>query len=155
MSEVPALRRNLGFLLALTRARVIRAVNAALAEHGLHARTYSVLALVCESQHEQTGRRGDGAGQGVSQRALAERLDLDPSQIVGLVDALQSAGCVERVVSRTDRRVRTVVATSRGRDQHVRAARAVMDVDDQMFEQFDADERESLLRLLARLAPGP
>lgn len=148
MSEVRPLRHNLGFLLALSNARVIRAVNRALVGHGLHARTYSVLALVCESEHGP----GDDGEEGVSQRALAERLDLDPSQIVALVDALQSKGMVDRLVGRTDRRKRAIVATPRGREHYRKAVRTVMDVEDAVLEHVDAQQREVLLALLTELS---
>jgi DNA-binding MarR family transcriptional regulator len=93
---------DLGFLLSRASGQVVRATNAALAEHGLRVRQYSVLALACETP------------DGLSQRELATVLGLDPSQVVLLVDELATAGLVERQAPEADRRTRLVVATPEG-----------------------------------------
>jgi DNA-binding MarR family transcriptional regulator len=93
---------DLGFLLSRASGQVVRATNAALAEHGLRVRQYSVLALACETP------------DGLSQRELATVLGLDPSQVVLLVDELVTAGLVERQAPEADRRTRLVVATPEG-----------------------------------------
>ena len=72
---------DLSFLLARANALSLAAGNAALAQHGLRVRSYSVLALAA----------GDARP---SQRELAEFLRLDPSQVVALVDDLQARGLV-------------------------------------------------------------
>src|SRR5688572_18521919 len=94
---------DLGFLLSRASGQIVRATNAALAEHGLRVRQYSVLALACESE------------DGLSQRELATALGLDPSQVVLLVDELAAAGLVERQAPEADRRTRLVVVTREGR----------------------------------------
>jgi DNA-binding MarR family transcriptional regulator len=94
---------DLGFLLSRASGQVVRVTNAALSEHGLRVRQYSVLALACD------------APEGLSQRELATVLGLDPSQVVLLVDELAVAGLVERQAPETDRRTRLVVATVEGR----------------------------------------
>jgi DNA-binding MarR family transcriptional regulator len=94
---------DLGFLLSRASGQVVRATNAALAEHGLRVRQYSVLALACET------------ADGLSQRDLATVLGLDPSQVVLLVDELAAAGLVERQAPEADRRTRLVLATQAGR----------------------------------------
>jgi DNA-binding MarR family transcriptional regulator len=94
---------DLGFLLSRASGQVVRATNAALAEHGLRVRQYSVLTLACES------------ADGLSQRELATVLGLDPSQVVLLVDELVAAALVERRAPEVDRRTRLVVATEKGR----------------------------------------
>jgi DNA-binding MarR family transcriptional regulator len=99
---------DLGFLLSRASGVVVRATNAALAEHGLRVRQYSVLVLACD------------AAEGLTQRELADVLGLDPSQVVLLVDELAGRGLVERRPSEADRRTRIVLATDAGRE--VRAA---------------------------------
>ncbi|WP_207225716.1 MarR family winged helix-turn-helix transcriptional regulator [Blastococcus saxobsidens] len=93
---------DLGFLLSRASGQVARVTNAALAEHGLRVRQYSVLVLACD------------APDGLSQRELATQLALDPSQVVLLVDELAAAGLVQRQAPETDRRTRLVVATAEG-----------------------------------------
>ena len=92
--------------------RCVRATNAALTEHGLRVRQYSVLVLACE------------AADGLSQRELAAVLGLDPSQVVLLVDELVAAGLVERQAPEADRRTRLVVATTEGRRVREAAGKA-------------------------------
>lgn len=53
----------------------------------------------------------DGA---VTMRALAQRLQYDPSNLTGVVDRLEAAGAVERRSDPQDRRVRGIVLTPRG-----------------------------------------
>lgn len=141
MDELRPLHEDLGFLLAVGRAQVLRPVNAALAGHGLHARSYSALALACE-------------GEGVSQRELSDKLQLDPSQIVAIVDRLEAADLVERRVSTADRRVRAVLPTPEGRQKHRAATRTVMAVEDDILAPLQEEERSTLLRLLTRIVHG-
>lgn len=141
MSETRPLDQHFGFLLAVSRARVVRAVNARLDEQGLRVRSYSALALACQRE-------------GVSQRELSEELQLDPSQIVAIVDRLEAAGLVERQVSKADRRIRAVVPTPAGREKHRTTAHVVAAVEDEVFTVLQEDERQTLLRLLTRIAHG-
>src|SRR3954469_8825303 len=100
LTDMTGLNDDVGFLLTRASGLVVRATNAALADLGLRVRQYSVLVLA------------DDSADGISQRALAERLGLDPSQVVPLVDELAAAGLVERRPSPTDRRQRLVAATA-------------------------------------------
>jgi DNA-binding MarR family transcriptional regulator len=130
-----ALTDDLSFLLARANAIALAAGNAALSEHGLKARSYSVLVLTS----------GDARP---SQRELAEFLRLDPSQVVSLVDELQSRRLVERRPDPADRRANVVVATDAGR-----ALVAV--AGERVHADLSTDDRETLARLLRALAfPG-
>ena len=102
---------DLSFLLARANAFSLAAGNAALSEYGLRVRSYSVLALAAGTSRP-------------SQRELAEMLRLDPSQVVALVDELQSRGLVVRQPDPADRRANVVVATDLGRAVHSDAATA-------------------------------
>jgi DNA-binding MarR family transcriptional regulator len=139
LMDLPELADNVGFLLSRTSGITARAANAALAEHGLRVRQYSVLCLAADTP------------DGLTQRELAGVLGLDPSQVVLLVDELVAAGLVERRPSPTDRRARLVVATATGR--HVRG-RAARDADGQVRHQLRAlsdSEQRTLRDLLARV----
>ena len=134
------LTEDLGFLLARVSGEVVRATNAALAEDGLRVRQYAVLLLACDSR------------RGVSQRAMARVLGLDPSQVVALVDELAQAGLVERQPAPTDRRAKLVTATDAGcRVRERAAARAAEAVQDALRPLSD-DEQEVLRALLSRVA---
>jgi DNA-binding MarR family transcriptional regulator len=137
--NVGPLADDVGFLLSRTSGLVIRAANAALAVHGLRVRQYSVLALAVDR------------AAGVSQRDLAGALGLDPSQVVLLVDELQTAGLVERRPSPTDRRTRLVVATPHGQLVGKAAAEAAREDVRHQLRALTDDEHETLRTLLARV----
>jgi DNA-binding MarR family transcriptional regulator len=135
----PGLSADVGFLLSRASGVVVRATNAALAEHGLRVRQYSVLALAC------------GFPDGVSQRELATVLGLDPSQVVLLVDELAVAGLVERRPSRTDRRTKLVVATDAGRQAQAAAERAAAQAVSESLGGLTEGQRGQLRDLLAEV----
>ncbi|WP_309068565.1 MarR family transcriptional regulator [Microbacterium sp.] len=141
-SELQAHRplvNDTAFLLARANARSLAATHAALAEHGLRVRSYTVLALaVAEAR--------------LSQRDIAEYLWLDPSQVVALVDDLQQRGYVAREPDENDRRAKVVVATDEGRRVHAAAARSVRESEDETLDVLAADEQAQLRELLLRLA---
>lgn len=130
---------DVSFLLARANAIALAAGNAALAEHGLKARSFSVLVLAS----------GDARP---SQRDLAEFLRLDPSQVVSLVDDLQSRALVERQPDPSDRRANVVVATDAGRTLAAAAREAARVAEERVHAQLSEEERELLTGLLRRLA---
>jgi len=131
--------QDLTFVLARANARAIATVNTVLADFELKVRSYSVLSLAADDARP-------------SQRELSEFLRLDPSQIVSLVDDLESRGLARREPDPTDRRANVVVATDAGRALHERARRAVEKTEASNFNAFSADDLERLGELLRRLA---
>jgi DNA-binding MarR family transcriptional regulator len=130
---------DLGFLLSRASGQVVRATNAALAEHGLRVRSYSVLVLACE------------AADGLSQRELATVLGLDPSQVVLLVDELAAAGLVERQAVEADRRTRLVVPTPEGRRIRDAAGQAADAAVETPLGLLGGVERDRLRDMLTRI----
>jgi DNA-binding MarR family transcriptional regulator len=130
---------DLGFLLSRASGQVVRATNAALAEHGLRVRQYSVLVLACE------------AADGLSQRELATVLGLDPSQVVLLVDELTAAGLVERQAPEADRRTRLVIATAEGRHVRDAAGKAAGAALETPLKLLGDAERDRLRDMLTRI----
>ncbi|MGY1707476.1 MarR family winged helix-turn-helix transcriptional regulator [Geodermatophilus sp. SYSU D00697] len=137
-----ALTDDVGYLLSRASGLLVRATNAALAEHGLRVRSYSALLLACDS------------AVGMSQRDLAEALALDPSQVVLLVDELTEAGLVERRPSESDRRTKLVVATDTGREVRRRAERATAQAHAGQLGGLTDEEQGQLRDLLGRLIGG-
>jgi len=130
---------DISFLLARANALSLAAGNAALAPHGLRARSYSVLELA--------------AGQArPTQRELAEFLRLDPSQVVALVDELQVQGLVARESDPADRRTKVVVATPLGREVCVAARAAATAAEHHLHAGIPGSDRQLLVDLLRRLA---
>lgn len=134
-----ALADDVSFLLARANVLSLAAGNAALSEHGLRARSYSVLALAASDERP-------------SQRELAEFLRLDPSQVVALVDDLQERGFVQRHPDPTDRRANVVVATSAGLALLARATRSARAAERTAHAALDVRERQVLTELLRKIA---
>lgn len=130
---------DLIFLLARANALTLAAANAALAEHGLKARSYSVLALAAGDVHP-------------TQRELAEFLRLDPSQVVALVDELEKRDLVERRTDPADRRANVLVATDAGRSLFARARKSARAVELGLLAAVTPEDHERLAGLLRLLA---
>lgn len=130
---------DLNFLLARAAAVSIAAANRALRAYGLKARSYSVLALASTDKP-------------ASQKDIADFLRLDPSQVVALVDELESHALVERVSDPRDRRAKVVVATSEGRKVARAATAATRRAETRLHSQFSPGERAELMAYLRMLA---
>jgi DNA-binding MarR family transcriptional regulator len=127
------------FLLARASALAIAAGNSGLAEHGLKARSYAVLALAASDARP-------------TQRELAEFLRLDPSQVVALVDGLQARGLVLREPDPSDRRANVVVITDAGRDMFARARVSAHEAQQTLHASMSGERREQVMELLRGLA---
>ncbi|WP_136706103.1 MarR family transcriptional regulator [Agromyces sp. H66] len=134
--------RDLAFLLARANALSLAQANAAAATHGLKVRSYTVLAIAVSDTRP-------------TQRELAEFLRLDPSQIVALVDELESRALVRREPDPSDRRANVVVATDEGRATYASAHATVADSERAIFAALSAEERTTLMEMLRRLAGAP
>ncbi len=133
---------GLSFVLARANALSLAGVHAALAEHGLRVRQYSVLAIAA-------------GGLRPSQRELSDFLRLDPSQIVAVVDHLESRDLVRREPDPTDRRAKVVVATEAGKALFRRARAAADQADEEFLARLDAAEVAALAPALRKLAWAP
>lgn len=66
----------------------------------------------------------------LSQQALGQRMGVDRSTIVTLVDDLEAAGLVERRRNPADRRAYALQATAAGRRWQARAEKAIIEIED-------------------------
>jgi len=133
-----ALAQEIPFLLARSRAVTSGEANRRLAEVDLKVRTYSVLSLAC-------------SGMKPSQRELCDFLELDPSQVVALVDELQNRGAVQREADPKDRRSRLIVGTPTGRRLLRRATALIDQATEDTLHPLDAQEQKVLRELLTRV----
>jgi DNA-binding MarR family transcriptional regulator len=133
------LRENTLFLMArlgfAIKARVIQEFEQA----GFILYEYSVLAIL-----------GEGACE--AQATIADLLNLDRSQLVGVLDHLEERGLVERRRDPNDRRRHTVSLTPEGKRQFGKLRTVVRKVDASFFEALDEQGRQALHTALLTVA---
>ena len=88
----------------------------------------------------------------VNQRMLEEHLMVKPSTASGIVGRLEEKGLVRRQTSRSDGRCRILALTDSGRQFYAQFCAIARQVNRQAEQNFSPEERETLRRLLLRLA---
>lgn len=139
----PDLADHLGFLLSKLGTATRRHFAEALSVIGITARQFAVLMAL-------------GAREGLSQHALGERLRIDPSSMVTVIDDCEAAGLAERRPDPKDRRRRAVHLTDAGRSRLAEAQQVARRVNAELFAPLDETQRAHLHQLLTTLATtGP
>ncbi|MGW5850112.1 MarR family winged helix-turn-helix transcriptional regulator [Streptomyces sp. NPDC055254] len=87
----------------------------------------------------------------ISQRALADRLEVDPSVLVGILNDLEGDGLAERRRDPADRRRHNVAITEAGSTALGRTNTALDEVELGLFAGFSESDRDALRDLLARI----
>jgi len=118
------------------------AVRAAFAEAGLSARVHFV--LLCLREH---GR--------LSQRELADQVDMDRSDLVRLLDELEEAGQVRRDADQRDRRRHVVSITPRGTRTVRRGQHLVDRATETVLSGLGPGDQAALHRLVRRALDAP
>ncbi len=89
---------------------------------------------------------------GISQQELASAIGAVPSRVVKLLDELGERGLVERRRSTSDRRHHELFLSPAAGDRLAEVRRAVSEHDAALVSPLTAEERETLVSLLGRLA---
>jgi DNA-binding MarR family transcriptional regulator len=104
--------------------------------------------------------RALAAGEGISQQALGEQLQIPPSRMVAFIDALQDRRLLERRPHPSDRRAHALYLTATGRKLLDEAVGVAAAFERELCGRLSAAERKQLLALLGSvreaigLAPG-
>lgn len=137
--QAPArLTANTGFLLAKVHEAARDRFERALAPLRLTVRQYGVLVALAE----------DGP---LAQNLLGERLGIDRSSMVTVIDEAEAAGWVLRERNPRDRRAYQLQLTPDGRGALRRAGRVVEQVLDEVLAPLGRDERAQLHAMLTVL----
>jgi MarR family transcriptional regulator, organic hydroperoxide resistance regulator len=129
----------LSFYLGKAYQQVTQAARQRLAPYGVTPVQYALLKVLWE-RDQQSGAE------------LGERLMLDSATMTGLLDRLEHAGLIERKAHATDRRVNTVVLTTRGRGLRVPLDREMDQMNQDFLGAFSSEERKLLHNLLTTFA---
>ncbi len=144
MPELPIVspNRQLSGPLMEHLARRLRAESESEIERfGLRARHVVALTLLRDS-----GPR--------PQAELARVLGIDPTNVVGLLNELETAGLVERRRSPEDRRRHTVALTPAGHDRLAAIEDVLITVERRALSTLDDDQRANLHTLLRAATEG-
>ena len=90
------------------------------------------------------------ARDGAIKQDIATTMGIDPSTLVTLIDALESAGLATRRPHPSDRRAREVAITAKGRRALKRARQMAAEVESEVLRGLSPAERRELLKLLRR-----
>lgn len=85
-----------------------------------------------------------------TQQALAAALQTDRTNLIGLLNELETNGLILRRRSAEDRRRHYVELTEEGTERLTEAEAALADAEDEVLSALDAEQRETLYQLLAQ-----
>ena len=150
LPPLPAsLQRRLGAVLAWAAENAQEVADRALEPLGLNVKHFGVMTFL-RYETEPDPERGS-----LSQQAIGERLRIDRTTMVALIDDLERGGYVKRDRNPDDRRAYVITLTAAGKTAQARAEEAVDAHALEFFGKLSEDERQELHRLLARLIERP
>lgn len=138
----PALSRNLVYLLKHAQLRMAELTTNALTPYGIDGRELGVLLAL-------TGR------EPASQQQAAQRLGIDRTTMVALLDALEGKGLVSRHPHVEDRRRNVVELTDAGKDTLRRATEASDDAEREFLASLSPQAAEQLRNSLQTIVIHP
>jgi DNA-binding MarR family transcriptional regulator len=133
------LRSCTGFLLSRVGIAMKLAAMEEFERGGFNPYSYAVLAVLAEGAKE-------------TQATIADTLDLDRSQMVGILDELEERGLIERRRDQTDRRRHMVSITPAGKKQIAKMRTMIKELEDSFLVSLDDDERATMQDFLQRIA---
>lgn len=138
-APLPAIRSLPSWLLGRAAARGRALVADALAAEGLRMWHHVVLSAVRDLAP-------------VAQADLGRAVSLDPKDVVGILNDLQSGGLVDRAPDPRDRRKNAVSLTEDGARLLVRCEKAAREANDALLAPLTPAERERFMALLTRIS---
>jgi DNA-binding MarR family transcriptional regulator len=145
MSRNPALPNflatSLGFMLGKLSQRLIRQAEDALTGLGLQTKQVGVLTLLADSGPK-------------SQKEIGDRLEIDRTTMVSLVDGLERDELVARKPDPLDRRAFLVTLTAKGKRTLGKAHDIVIATEQKFLLRLSDGERKQLLTFLTTLFSG-
>ncbi|MFE3038386.1 MarR family winged helix-turn-helix transcriptional regulator [Streptomyces canus] len=138
-APLPAIRSLPSWLLGRAAARGRTLVAGALAAEGMKMWHHVVLSAVRDLAP-------------VAQADLGRAVLLDPKDLVGVLNDLQSAGLVLRAPDPGDRRKNAVSLTDAGARLLTRCEKAARQANDELLAPLSPDERAQFMDLLIRIS---
>ena len=133
-----SLAERLAFLLKHAQMRVVALAEPALDPLGIDGREFGLLVFFAD----------EGS---LSQQEAAQRLGIDRTTMVALIDGLEGKGLVERRPHHEDRRKNTVDLTGAGRDLLTAAKRSIEAAEQQFLAPLSAADAQRFVHMLQAL----
>ncbi|SDD34894.1 DNA-binding transcriptional regulator, MarR family [Paracoccus isoporae] len=134
--------RLVGYKLKISYLTVRHAAQQALEPLGLRIVSMTALSLIVDNP-------------GIAPSRIADDLQMERSNIVGIIDELEAQKLISRSRSRQDLRRFALTATVRGRRLRDRAVAEVEKAEDIALHALSSDEKSVLLELLSRIQKTP
>jgi DNA-binding MarR family transcriptional regulator len=134
--------RRLGYLLKHAQLRMAELTAAALAPYVINGRELAVLLVLAD-------------GQPASQQQAAQRLAIDRTTMVAMLDTLEGKGLVSRHPDADDRRRNVVELTDAGRDILQRAVKASDDAERALLAPLSPQAAQQLRNSLQAIVTHP
>ena len=87
----------------------------------------------------------------ISQRTLAEKLDITPAAVTVALKKMEKVGFITRTQSDSDNRVNNIDLTDKGRKLLADAKARFDGIDDVMLRGLSDKEKESLIKILTKM----
>jgi len=129
---------SVGYWLVTAHQAYTRAFTQALAPHGVTFRQAQVLGWLAAEGPQ-------------SQRELAERMLIEPPNLVGVLDRMERAGLVDRRPCPEDGRKKLIHPSPAADEQWAVIAGVGREIRERAVAGLDPEDREHLRRLLGRL----
>ncbi|PLX39128.1 MAG: transcriptional regulator [Hyphomicrobiales bacterium] len=139
--EEGVLREFVGYNVKRAYMALQPAAQAGMAEYDLRVPSFSCLSVIV-------------ANPGIAPSELAECLKMERSNIVVVIDELESRELVNRTKSTKDRRRYALSATMRGRRLHEKAVAAIHRRENHLLRSLSAEEQATLVELLNKVEAG-
>ncbi len=140
-SQISAAPDSLTSRLRKMEWRVTRIHSEALQKHGVNM--YQALSLIYIAWYGQT--------QSVNQRSIEKYLYLSNPGVSKIISFLENAGYVRRDPDPKDARSYLLSATPEGKKFAQVLNRAILESDDRIMAPLNAEERKTMMELLARI----
>jgi DNA-binding MarR family transcriptional regulator len=133
-----ALRELVGYNIKRAYMVLHSDAQATLAELGLRVLSFSCLSVIAQNP-------------GIAPSVLAERLKMERSNLVVVIDELETRALVSRTPSKTDRRRFALNVTVRGRRLHDTAVKALHQSEARLLGRLTQDEQALLVSTMRRI----
>lgn len=133
------IEKGVGYWVLLTANLLERVANEEFTPHGITYRQVQVLGTLAVA--------GD-----LSQTDLAERIQVEPSTIVRILDRMERDGWIERVSSPTDRRVKLIRTTARVEPVWKTIRQCGVRIRERMTKGLTNSQVEELIQRLERIS---